>query len=120
MHDDEEPADDGLRRNLLDQLQSISTSLNDGDAADAAGDDDIPLLVDVVDLPRPAAATTPAPASVPATRKDTQDIIEIEAERIVDELIDEFLPRIEARLRERLEERRHELVRSGSREPGGA
>lgn len=72
---------------------------------------DIPLLVDIVDLPA-AAANSAARAQSP----DLHAALAIEATFLVDELIDEFLPLIEARLRERLEARLRELAQAAARE----
>jgi len=106
---------DDARRGLIDELQSLSATLGPS-ADDAPRYADIPVLQDVVELPRTSgqpdgtAAAALSPGITPAAA------LEIEADAIVEDLMDEFLPQLEARLRERLEERMRELVagRSGA------
>ena len=96
------------RQGLIDELQSLSATL-DPSGHGAPGYGDIPVLQDVVDLPRAAAATGPLIAAF-APGVDLGAALEVEALSIVDDLMDEFLPLIEARLRERLEERMRQLL----------
>jgi hypothetical protein len=119
VDDDNDSTGVGLRRDLIDHLRSISSSL-DGQQSGAA-DENIPLLVDIVEMPRRSEPLPPGAARndrVPGAinRSDVQDVLEIEAQRIVDELLDELLPQLELRLRERLEARLQELVRLNARE----
>ena len=111
------------RRELLGDLQSISTLLDVPPMNTPLKQPDIPVLNDIVDVPdleRPREAalqndSARAAASI-VSRDELRDVLEIEAVRIVDELMDEYLPQIEARLRERLEARQRELVRATLRQ----
>jgi len=110
------------QRGLLDDLHTISAAL--GPAGAAAR---IPVLNDIVELPRPnaraaAAAGVPDPAADdaaaadagwpddPGLQVDMCAALDIESSFIIDELIDDFLPLIEQRLRERLEAKQKELL----------
>ena len=113
MPDDSDPPDSGLRRDLLNQLQSLSTSL---DGAPLGAEADIPMLMDIVDLPKVSspAPSQPTAALEPVAAADV--IAEAESARIIEELIQEFLPRIETRLRERLESHFREHGGTGNRD----
>ena len=106
------------RQGLIDELQSLSVTLGSpgGGAPTYA---DIPVLQDVVELPR-ATATAAAAVQMnaaPAPGADLDAALEFEARSIVDDLMDELLPLVEAQLRERLEERMRQLLAAG---PGPA
>ncbi|MBP6382316.1 MAG: hypothetical protein KBG29_09780 [Pseudomonadales bacterium] len=108
------------RQGLIDELQSLSVTLGSpgGGAPTYA---DIPVLQDVVELPRATATATAAAAvqmnAAPAPGADLDAALEFEARSIVDDLMDELLPLVEAQLRERLEERMRQLLAAG---PGPA
>jgi hypothetical protein len=110
------------QRGLLDDLHTISAAL--GPAGAAAR---IPVLNDIVELPRPGARASAANdvAEIsrdggtadpgqwpqdPGLQVDMCAALDIESAFIIDELIDDFLPLIEQRLRERLEARQKELL----------
>ena len=98
------------RQGLIDELQSLSATLDPcGHGAPTYGD--IPVLQDVVELPRAVAqAATGQMSAAVAPGVELVAALEAEARSIVDDLMDEFLPLIEARLRERLEERMRQLL----------
>lgn len=104
------PEHSNPRRGLIDELQSLSATL-DPSAGGAPIHGDIPVLQDVVELPRsatPAATGRMSAAFAPGI--DLGAALEVEARAIVDDLMDEFLPLVEAQLRERLEERMRQLL----------
>jgi hypothetical protein len=109
------PEDDDERLELIGELQSVSAALRvplAGTAEHASAE--IPVLLDIVELPRPAhGASAPAAGATPAG-EDARAALEFEAASLVDDLIDEFLPLAEARLRERLEERLQLLLAAES------
>ncbi len=107
------------RRGLLDELQSLSATL-DPSAHDAPTYGDIPVLQDVVELPRAAQATPGLVSAAFAPGIDLGAALEVEARSIVDDLMDEFLPLLEAQLRERLEARMRQLLadKAGPATPG--
>jgi len=100
---------DDARQGLIDELQSLSATLGPS-AGDAPGYADIPVLQDVVELPRTSGQPVGAPAAAMPPGVTPAAALEIEADAIVEDLVDEFLPQLEARLRERLEERMRELM----------
>jgi hypothetical protein len=97
------------RRGLIDELQSLSATL-DPSAGGAPTHGDIPVLQDVVELPRAAAPASGRITAAFAPGVDLGAALEVEARSIVDDLMDEFLPLVEAQLRERLEERMRQLL----------
>ena len=102
------------RLGLIDELQSLSATL-DPMAHGAPTYGDIPVLQDVVELPRataPAATGQMTAALAPGLALGAA--LEVEARSIVDDLMDEFLPLLEAQLRERLEARMRQLLADGS------
>jgi hypothetical protein len=107
------PENSDPRQGLIDELQSLSATLDpSGDGPPAYGD--IPVLQDVVELPRAAAqAATGQVTAAPAPGIGLGAALEIEARSIVDDLMDEFLPLVEAQLRERLEQRMRQLLVAG-------
>jgi hypothetical protein len=105
------PDQNGTPPGLIDELQSVSAALCAPDAAAAPQLDDIPVLLDVVDLTPASRRGAASAAGAPA---DPRAVLEIEAASLVDDLIDEFLPLVEARLRELLEERVRPLLGTGS------
>lgn len=104
------------RQGLIDELQSLSATLGSpGRGAPTYAD--IPVLQDVVELPRATAAAAGQMNAAPVPGADRDAALEFEARSIVDDLMDEFLPLVEAQLRERLEERMRLLLAAG---PGSA
>jgi hypothetical protein len=101
------------RLGLIDELQSLSATLDPlADGAPNYGD--IPVLQDVVELPRGAAPTATGQATAAlAPGAGLGAALEVEARSIVDDLLDEFLPLVEAQLRERLDERIRQLLAAG-------
>ncbi len=110
------PEHSNPRRGLIDELQSLSATL-DPSAGGAPVHGDIPVLQDVVELPRAAAPAAPRRVSAAfAPGVDLGAALEVEARSIVDDLMDEFLPLVEAQLRERLEERMRQLLAAATPE----
>jgi len=108
------PEQDDERLELIGELQSLSAALR---APETAGQPpgDIPVLLDVVELPEQAPrASSPEPL-VAAPVHDTGTALQIEAASIVDDLIDEFLPLVEARMRELVEQRLQPLLDEANR-----
>jgi hypothetical protein len=105
------------RQGLIDELQSLSATLGPP-APGVPMDADIPVLLEVVELPPTApgaaadalGASSAAPAGI-----DVDAAMQVEAGFILEELMDEFLPLVEARLRERLEERMRHLLAAAER-----
>ena len=110
------PEQNDGREGLIEELQLVSAALGAPDAV-AAADAEIPVLLDIVELPPAVRATDAgfAPAAMP--QGDALAALEIEAGSVLDDLMDEFLPLIEARLRDRLEEKMQQLLAAG---PAGA
>ena len=100
---------DDARQGLIDELQSLSATLGPC-ADDPPGYADIPVLQDVVELPRTSGEPDGAAAAALPPAIAAAAALQIEANAIVEDLMDEFLPQLEALLRERLEERVRELV----------
>lgn len=142
-----EPGDreiDDAERALLDDLESVSSMLvPPKDPPPARGDSEIPVLLDVVEIPVLEAATGPHPtghaagstegdgeaggggptaaprdADVCAASGSDQtalhEALQTEAATILEDLLDEFIPRIEARFRQRLEARSRALIESAA------
>jgi hypothetical protein len=133
---------DDAQHALLEELESVSSMLiAPRDPPPAAADSEIPVLLDVVEIPVLETSLDPHPTTHDAADKAADGQVECEgptaltedaeareapapdrvalrealhseAAAILEDLLDEFMPRIEARFRQRFEARSRALIES--------
>jgi len=133
---------DDAQHALLEELESVSSMLiAPRDPPPAAADSEIPVLLDVVEIPVLETTLDPHPTRHDAgdaavdrqvecegqtaltedaeTREASapdhvalREALHSEAAAILEDLLDEFIPRIEARFRQRFEARSRALIES--------